>query len=114
MTSKYLKFIVLGAAGLCLIFFHACTSKDGFAGIYATAGGDKSGSTEIIMELNEDGKGSWKKLNETVFFGWEDDHKELRLHLKLGGVIIGKIDRDTIKISLPGDDNMLFKKVNVP
>jgi len=114
MTSRYLKIIVLGVAGLCIIFIHACTSKDGFAGIYTAVGGEKTSPAEITMELNEDGKGSWKKLDEKVFFSWEVDHRELRLHLKLGGVIIGKIDRDTIKISLPCDNNMRFKKVNAP
>ena len=55
-----------------------------------------------------------KQWQMVVNGSWEIDQQELRLHLKLGGVIKGKIERDTIKISLPCDDNMRFKKVSAP
>jgi len=45
-----------------------------------------------------------------VFFSWEVKHKELRLHLKLGGVVIGKIKHDFVDISLPGSAPLRFEK----
>ena len=110
MKLRYLNIILLGAVSLCLIFFQSCSSRDEFIGTYVSTGGDKADAAEIIIELNDDGKGVWKKRDETVFFGWEVHHKALRLHLKLGGVIIGEINRNSIEISLPGNENILFQK----
>jgi len=111
MKLRTSNVILLGAVSLILILFQSCGTRGGFAGTYVSAGGGTSIGPEITIELNNDGKGVWKKLDEKVFFSWEVKHKELRLHLKLGGVIIGKIKHSTIEISLPGSENLRFEKV---
>ena len=48
---------------------------------------------------------------EEVTFAWYIKRGELRVNTKGGGVIVGKIDKDTIQITLPGSKIMSFKKV---
>jgi hypothetical protein len=35
---------------------------------------------------------------------------ELRINTKEGGVIVGKIQGDTIEVNIPGQKSMLFQK----
>jgi hypothetical protein len=97
--SAVLIFLVLAA--------FSCRPKISHEGTYVGASAD----TTIVLELKENGKGCWKRQDEEVPFSWKV-HKdgELRLHLKLGGVVLGEIADDTIEIVLPGSEKLIFKK----
>ena len=87
----------------------SCTVKNSYEGVYV-AEGDDSGNS-MIIELRENGKGAWKKEDEEVPFNWKiHGRDELRLHLKLGGVVLGTITDRTIDITLPGTDKLIFTK----
>jgi hypothetical protein len=49
--------------------------------------------------------------SEEVTFAWYIKRGELRVNTKGGGVIVGKIDKDTIELTLPNANTMIFKKV---
>lgn len=48
--------------------------------------------------------------HEKVSFRWSVRDNEIRLHTKEGGIIMGKIQGDTLEITLPGAKSMSFKK----
>lgn len=96
---------------MLLIVALSCGPKDSYEGVYVSHADDVSQESIMTIQLKENGKGSWKKEGEEVPFSWKV-HKggELRLHLKLGGVILGEIADGTIEIVLPGTEKLTFKK----
>lgn len=99
--------------GLCLvvILLFGCESKDRYVGVYKAQAQDSPKQAEIIVELKANGDGLWRVGSEEVTFTWYIKRGELRVNTKGGGVIVGKIDKDTIQITLPGSKTMSFKKV---
>lgn len=57
---------------------------------------------ELELELGENGTGSWSTLEDNVSFRWEIREKQIWLHTKAGGLITGKINKNSIEINLPG------------
>jgi hypothetical protein len=98
----------LGVFLLCLVLAlcSACESNDKYAGTYVAQG--KTG--EVRMELKAGGQGIWIAGNQEVPFSWHIKRGDLRINTKEGGVIVGKIEGSAIKISLPGQKDLLFKK----
>ena len=99
-----------GLLGLCLVMIlvFGCESKDKYAGVYKAQ--DPAKQAEIVVELKANGDGLWRVGTEEVTFAWYIKRRELRVNTKGGGVIVGKIDKDTIQITLPGSKIMSFKK----
>jgi hypothetical protein len=96
---------------LCIVLtVSSCQRSQDFSGKYQAL--DASGSPSSVLHLKPDGKGSWNVGQENVSFSWESRGEELLLHMKTGGVIVGKIDaRDSILITLPGGEPFHFKRV---
>jgi len=92
---------------LALALCSACESGDRYAGIYAAQG--KTG--EVRMELKANGQGIWTAGNQDVTFSWHIKKGDLRINTKEGGVIVGKIEGSAFKINLPGQKELLFKRV---
>lgn len=99
--------------GLCLVLIlvFGCESKDKYAGVYKAQGQAPAKQAEIVVELKANGDGLWRVGSEEVTFAWYIKRGELRVNTKGGGVIVGKIDKDTIELTLPNADAMIFKKV---
>jgi len=98
--------VALSLLCLTLAFCPACESKDRVAGTYIAQG--KSG--EVQLELKSSGSGLWIAGTDEVPFSWHIKAGDLRINTKEGGVIVGKIQGDSIKIDLPGQKELLFKK----
>lgn len=99
---------ILGVLLLCLVLAlcPACESKDKYAGTYGAQ--DKSG--EVRMELKTSGEGIWITGEQEVTFSWHIKKGDLRINTKEGGVIVGKIEGSAIRISLPGQKELVFKR----
>jgi hypothetical protein len=97
---------------VCLFFFFvsACTSREKYAGTYSTITGASKSQQEIVIELKENGQGSWRKGEEEASFQWSINKSEIRLHTKEGGVILGNIQGDALTIELPNERRMIFKR----
>ncbi|MGO9136457.1 MAG: hypothetical protein ACLP9S_08725 [Syntrophales bacterium] len=113
-TSRYQCYGLM--VGLCvlLMLLLSCESKDKYAGVYKAA--VKQG--EIVLELKGNGDGLWRVPSDEVAgtfievpFAWYIKQGELRVNTRAGGVIMGKIDKDTIQMTLPGSKVMTFKKI---
>jgi hypothetical protein len=102
-TAWHLGAILLG---LALVVGSACESSDKYAGTYSAQG--KTG--EVRMELKANGQGIWIAANQEVPFSWHIKGGDLRINTKEGGVIVGKIEGNAIKINLPGQKELLFKR----
>lgn len=88
----------------------SCQEPRQLAGQYGAANAAGRDS-QVILTLKGDGKGSWKAHQEEVTFQWELKPKEVWLHSKSGGVIVGKVREDaSIDISLPGVGDFHFVK----
>jgi len=91
----------------------SCESKDKYVGVYKAVQ-ESPNQREIILELKENGDGLWKVGTEGTFvevpFAWYIKRGDLRLNTKAGGVIVGKIDKDTIHLTLPGSKALTFRK----
>ena len=65
---------------------------------------------QICIELKEDGQGTQRVGGDETSFGWKVKGDEIRFHTKSGGVIIGKIEGNVIKVILPGSRIISLRK----
>jgi len=101
---------VIVSVCMTAIVLFSCASKAEYLGKYTAYKDKLNGAEEQIIELREKDQGVWRTEDEEVSFTWNVKKDEIRLHLKLGGVIIGKIKNDKIEIKLPGSKIMIFNK----
>lgn len=95
-----------------LLLLVSCGSRDQTVGTYVSNASESPRQTETTLELKESGAGMWKVADEEISFSWYVKGKELRVHTKSGGVIVGALDNDVIHITLPGSKQELtFRKV---
>jgi hypothetical protein len=99
-------------AGICvlLMLLVSCESRDQYAGMYKAELNEPAKQGEVILELKENGEGVWRVDSGEDSFVWYVKRGELRLNTRGGGVIVGKIEKDTIQMTLPGLKVMIFKK----
>ena len=99
---------------MLLVFLLSCESKDRYAGVYKAAGGETTKQEEIVLELKANGEGLWRVGSKDVFSEipvvWYIRHGELRINTRAGGVIVGKMEKDTVQISLPSFGPLTFRK----
>ncbi|MFZ3047924.1 MAG: hypothetical protein WA151_18580 [Desulfatirhabdiaceae bacterium] len=95
------------------LFFSACESRNGWEGRYVS-GETTASSPGISLTLQADGKGLWMVDQESTPIRWEKRQGDLWLHIRTGGVLIGKIqpDPDTIAVGLPGGGSVLLTKTS--
>jgi len=97
-----------------LVFLLSCEPKDRYAGVYKAAGKETAKQEEIILELKANGDGLWRVGSKEVFseipVAWYVKHGELRVNTKAGGVIVGRIEKDAIQMTLPGFGALTFRK----
>ncbi len=93
--------------GLCLAICFSCESKDKYAGAYEAK--DKRG--EVRIELKPSGEGVWISGTQEVSFSWYIKGGDLRVNTKEGGVLVGKIEGNAIRINLPVRGEMVLKKI---
>ncbi len=65
---------------------------------------------ETTLELKETGVGAWRVGDDEVAFSWYVKGNELRLNTKSGGVIVGSLENGVIHVTLPGSEDLFFKK----
>ena len=109
MAMKRRTTWTLGALLLCLALTlcPACESSDKYVGTYGAQG--KTG--EVRVELKANGQGIWIANNQEVTFSWHIKKGDLRINTKEGGVLVGKIQGGAITVSLPGQKDLVFKKI---
>ena len=95
-----------------LLLAMSCQDRGRLSGRYAAGGDENQDSLTISLELMANGQGSWSIEEDNVSFKWELRKGEIWLHTKSGGVIVGKIVGETIKITLPALGEYDFKKVS--
>ena len=94
---------------LMLAFTLSCGApREEYAGNYEASG---NGST-VFLELKEDGHAIQRVGDDEVNFKWKVKDKEIRFHTKSGGIIVGKVEKGTIELRIPGKKMMVFKKVD--
>ncbi len=100
-----------------LMLLLSCESKDKYVGIYKAEGQKSASARVIFLELKENGDGLWKVSSDEakgtfveVPFAWYIKRGDLRVNTRAGGVIVGKIEKDTIQITLPGSKTLIFRK----
>lgn len=96
---------------LLMILVVSCGSKDKLAGVYKAEQKGLPTQIETIVELKPNGDGAWKSGDEEVPFSWYTKGSELRINTKGGGVIVGSLEKDSIHLTLPGTEEMRFKKI---
>ncbi|MFZ0931165.1 MAG: hypothetical protein WAN11_21340 [Syntrophobacteraceae bacterium] len=96
-----------------LLFIAAagCGPATQHVGTYIADIKDSPHLSETTLELKETGAGVWKVGDDEVTFSWLVKGNELRLHTKNGGVIVGSLDNQIIRVTLPGSKELFFKKV---
>jgi hypothetical protein len=100
-----------------LMFLLSCESRDKYVGVYQVQVTSSTKQDLIILELKANGDGLWRVSSlkaagafAEVPFTWYIKRGDLRVHTRTGGVIVGKIDKNTIQITLPGSRALSFKK----
>lgn len=108
MKRSLVRLIIGIPACLLVAVVIACGAPEKHQGAYFSEGDQRVPAMSI--ELQEGGKGVWKKGNEKFSFNWGMKGEELRLHLKDGGVLVGHVRNGGLEISLPGAGQIVFSK----
>jgi len=108
---RYSKRLWLALLCVLLISTFSCGLKDRYAGLYKAQENESQKHSETYIELKENGEGVWRMEDEEDSFSWYVKGDEIRLNTKAGGIIVAKIQDDTLEIVLPGQKKMSFKKV---
>ena len=98
----------------CLSLFTVtagCGPETKYVGTYIAEAKDSHPPSEATLELNETGAGVWKVGNDEVAFSWHVKDNEVRLYAKNGGIIVGSLGDRTIRVTLPGSEELLFRKI---
>ena len=104
------------SVSLCVLFMFllSCESNDSYVGVYKASGKETAKQEAVILELKANGNGVWRVGSKEVFseipVAWYIKRGELRINTKEGGVIVGKIEKDTIRMTLPGFGALTFRK----
>ena len=93
-----------------LLLSWSCESKERHAGKCTVVEGGSPRQEEVFLELKPIGEGIWVVGAQEVIFRWYIKKGDLRINTKEGGVLVGKIKEDTLRITVPGKGEMLFKK----
>ena len=100
-----------------LMFLISCESKDKYVGVYQAQATWSAKQGVIILELKTNGDGLWRVnpgkaagTSVEVPFTWYIKRGDLRVNTKAGGVIVGKIEKESIQITLPGSRALTFRK----
>ena len=114
MRIKVQHSVFLRLLLFCLIFaaMTGCGPSTRHVGTYIAESKDSPHHHETILELKETGAGVWRVGDDEVAFSWYAKGNELRLNTKNGGVIVGSLDHGVIHVTLPGPQELFFKKVN--
>jgi hypothetical protein len=103
---------------ILVVLLLSCESRDKYVGSYKAENLKSVTQTEIVLDLKENGDGLWKvtvhyakATSVEIPFTWYITHGDLRINTKAGGVIVGKINADTIRMTLPGSKALMFRKV---
>jgi hypothetical protein len=115
--SRYQGYRWMVCLFVLLMFLFSCESKDKYVGVYEVQTTSSARQGVTILELKANGDGLWRvnsgKLTGAfveVPFTWYIKRGDLRVNTRAGGVIVGKIDKDTIQITLPGSRALTFRK----
>ena len=112
LRLRYCEPFSIVIVNILLLFTFSCIQVDRYSGKYLATEKEQSEQTELFIELQEDGIGIWRALDDEVSFRWDVKNNQIRLHTKSGGVILGEIQGDhTFEIELPGHRVLNFKKV---
>lgn len=95
---------------LALFLFASCVQEQNYEGIYQAEGGKTQKYCNSQIELMEKGMAVWRVPDDEVSFRWDIKRDEIWLSTKSGGIIIGKITDDTIKVKLPGTKTVCYFK----
>jgi len=86
-------------------------------GVYQAEAEGSTKQGAVILELRANGDGLWRVSSDEakgtfveVPFTWYIKRGDLRVNTKAGGVIVGKIDNGTIRLTLPGSKTLTFRK----
>ncbi len=89
---------------LGLMLALGCQSQQYLAGKYKSVS-QGPGAPAILLELESDGKGSWKAGDQPkVTFRWEIKKDKIWIHAEGGGVLIGTpLGQDELSLDMSGD-----------
>jgi hypothetical protein len=108
------RLICLSAILLVMIQALACRQSPDLTGKYIAGNGSDPAASSITLELLQNGQGTWSTATDNASFRWNADKNRLWLHTQAGGIIQGAIDKDTIRIKLPGVPETHFRRAQAP
>lgn len=101
-------------ACLMLLFIFSCVQEDIYEGVYKAKGGKTEKYCNSQIELMEKGEAVWRVPDDEVSFRWDIKDNEIWLSSKSGGIIIGTIQDNTIRVKLPGTKTVCnFEKIPI-
>ena len=101
---KSLPFLKNLCICVLILFILSCGSDAEYIGTYVSGSKDHS----QVLELKEEGEGTWKTVDDEVSFKWNIKKGQLRLHFKPSGIVAGNIIDHKFIIQLPGAASQEF------
>jgi len=97
---------------LVLIFVFACAREEKFLGTYKPTQDNPPEFADLRVELKRGGQGIRLVRGEEIAFEWEVKGNEIRIQTRAGGIILAKMRRGVLEVSLPGPQTIYLKKID--
>ncbi len=111
MKIRFWVFLLLLIFCFITAAMTGCGPSTAHVGTYIAEIKDSARHNEATLELAETGAGVWRVGDDEVNFSWYVKGNQLRLATRNGGVIVGNLDDGVIHVTLPGSEDLFFKKV---
>lgn len=111
MNIRKITALYVFAVCLFVCIGFGCNSTDSYIGTYEAIDMTRETNKENIIELMENGEGAWGCCDGEVLFTWYVKRDELRINTKEGGIMVGKLKKDSFTITLPGKRRLTFVKI---
>lgn len=95
---------------LFLILCAGCENRSVVMGKYTAQGDEEGAVPTVVLELKDAGQGSWATEDESVQFRWDSTEDEIRLYTKAGGIVQGRLEGESISVSLPSAGIIRFQR----
>jgi hypothetical protein len=97
---------------LLMTVLMSCDSRQTYIGTYLAADAGGGPCEPTVVDLRENGEGTWTCNHEEVTFTWHVKDGEIRIHTREGGIMTGTLTKNGFLLRMPLETELRFEKIS--
>lgn len=103
---------LIGAILGCLLLVVSCDSRQTYIGTYLAPDVGGGPCEPTVVDLRENGEGTWTCNHEEVAFTWYVKDSEIRIHTREGGIMAGVLTENGFFLMMPNEMELRFEQIS--